>query len=292
MLSIGIDLGGTKTNFGLIEIQETKFEIRKKITIPSPQQKEGLISALYKNVRKVWDQGAERIGLAEAGQIDFEKKMSICSPNIKILEKVSLAKLLEKKFNLPVHLNNDANAFTLAESIYGAGKDKKKIVGLTLGTGIGGGVILNHELYHGAFTSASEFGHMIIQADGRPCSCGKAGCLEAYASGTAIVLEYERRTGFRRDAVNIEKEAKSSLEPAKSVFLEAASYLAVGLANIINIFEPEVIILGGGLSRNNNFINSAIKKTKKITAGKIGEKVKIVKASLGTDAGMIGAALL
>ena len=289
MLAIGIDLGGTKTNLGLIEIQKPGFKIKKRITISSPQKKEELVSALRKNIDKIWHKRVEKIGLALAGQIDFKKRLSICSPNIKILEKVPLAKILEKKLSLPVNLDNDANSFVLAENTYGAGKGKKRVAGLTLGTGIGGGLVLEDKLYHGAFTSASEFGHMIVDDKGRLCGCGQSGCLEAYASATAMIKEYERRTGFKKDAYSIQEEAEANLDPAKSILEEAAHYLAVGLVNIVNIIEPEIIVLGGGLSRVKSFIDLAILKTKKITRG---GKTEISRTKLGTDAGMIGAALL
>lgn len=291
MLAIGIDLGGTKTNFGLIEIRKEDFKIRKSITIASPQTKEAIITALKKNIRNLWDKKLEKIGLALAGRIDLEKKVSILSPNLKALEQITFSRLLSQEFNLPVFINNDASAFTLAESCYGAARAKQKVVGLTLGTGIGGGLVISGKLWEGAYTSASEIGHMVIDCNGRLCSCGQEGCFEAYASATAIIKEYEQRCGFKKDAYSIYAEAEANLEPACSVFAEASNYLAVGLSNIINVLEPEIIVLGGGLARAKKLILPAIQKTKKITLPR-GEKIKIVKAKLGIKAGMIGAALL
>lgn len=292
MLAIGIDLGATKTNFGLIEIKKEKFRIIKTNTIPSPQEKEQLKEAILENVEKIIDKRVEKIGLALAGQIDLERQKSILSPNIKALERISLGEILKKEFKRPVFVDNDANAFVLAETTYGAASGKQKVVGLTLGTGIGGGVMIRGKIYHGAYTSATELGHMIIKEGGRKCSCGKRGCLEAYSSATAIIEEYRRRSGLPRDAYSIQEEAEAGLEPGKSILEEAAYYLAIGLSNIIVIFEPEIIILGGGLSRVTNFVNRAIKNTKIFTRKIPSEYVKIVKAKLGTEAGMIGAALL
>lgn len=292
MLAIGIDLGGTKTNFGLVRIQNKKFEIIKKKTITSPQEEKKLVSVVLENVQTIINRKVEKIGLSLAGQINFETQKSISSPNIPVLEKISFRKILKKEFGLPVYIENDANAFALAESVFGAACGKERVVGLTLGTGIGGGVIIDGKVYHGAHTSASELGHMIIAADGRKCPCGHQGCLEAYTSATAVVKEYERRTGFKKDAYSIQKEAQDNLGPAKSVLEEAARYLSVGLVNIINIFEPEVIVLGGGFARANELINPAVQKTKKITPGCLGKYIEITRAKLGIDAGMIGATLL
>ncbi|MFA4880812.1 MAG: ROK family protein [Candidatus Doudnabacteria bacterium] len=292
MLSVGIDLGGTKTNFGLLEIRKEKFKILKQTTISSPHKKEELVQAVRENIKKIIVPGVKKIGLAQAGIIDINQKINLLSPNLKALEHIDFARLLQKEFKIRIFLDNDTNAFILAEATYGACRDKKKAVGLTLGTGIGGGLVIDGKLYHGICTSATEFGHMIIDYNGRKCSCGQKGCLEAYASATAIIQEYENRTGFRRDAYAIEEEAKSGLEPAQSIFTEASNYLAVGLANIINILEPETIVLGGGLSEVANFVDLAIHNTKKFTLKGLGECVKIVKAKLGREAGMIGAALL
>ncbi len=292
MLAIGIDLGGTKTNFGLVEIRKESFRILKQITISSPREGEELIQAIQENIKKILVAKVKKIGLAEAGIIDVTQKINLLSPNLKALEHINFSHLLQKEFRVPIFLDNDTNAFILAEATYGACRGMKKAVGLTIGTGIGGGLIIDGELYRGTCTSAAELGHIIIDYNGRECSCGKKGCLEAYASATAIIQEYKNRTGFRRDAYAIEEEAKNGLEPAKSIFAEASNYLAVGLANIINILEPETIVLGGGLSEVANFINLAINNTKKFTLKGLGECVKIVKAKLGRSAGMIGAALL
>ncbi len=292
MLVLGIDLGGTKINFGLVKIQEKKFEILKQNTIASPDQKEALIYALKTNIQKIITPNVEKIGLAQAGLIQQSTKINLFSPNLKALENLDLAQILEKEFNLPVSTDNDANAFTLAEATFGAGCGKDRIVGITLGTGIGGGIVMDNEIYHGACSSAAEFGHMIIDSNGRKCSCGRKGCLEAYASATAIIKEYENRTGFRRDTYALEEEAKSNLEPAKSIFSEASDYLGIGLANIINILEPEMIVLGGGLAQVKFFTDQAISNTKKFTFGNSGECVEITTAKLGKEAGMIGAALL
>jgi len=293
MFSLGIDLGGTKTNFGLVEIEQNSFKILSQTAFPSPQKAKDLARLLEANIKNLLAiRRPEKIGLAQAGLIDRAKKINLASPNLKVLENFDLTRILEKQFHLPVATDNDANAFTLAEATYGAGRGREKIVGLTLGTGIGGGIVLAGKIYHGAYNSAAEFGHMIIDYNGRKCGCGKKGCLEAYASATAIVQEYENRSGRKRDTYAIEAEAKKNLEPAKSIFTKASNYLAIGLANIINILEPQIIVLGGGLSQIKLFIEPAIFNTKKFTFGNLGECVEIATAKLGANAGLIGAALL
>ncbi|MDP2918358.1 MAG: ROK family protein, partial [bacterium] len=237
MLVLGIDLGGTKINFGLVKIQKESFEILKQNTIASPKEKKEFICVVQKNIQRIITPDTKKIGLAQAGLIQQSTKINLFSPNLKVLENFNLAQILEKEFNLSVSTDNDANAFTLAEATFGAGRGKDRVVGITLGTGIGGGIVMNNEIYHGACSSAAEFGHTIIDYNGRKCGCGKQGCMEAYASATAIIKEYENRAGFRRDTYALEEEAKSNLEPAKSIFSEASNYLGIGLANIINILE-------------------------------------------------------
>ncbi len=292
MLALGIDLGGTKTNFGLIEVRKNDFRIVKQNNIISPRDQKILTQVVLENIQKLCVPQTNRIGLALAGQIDLQKQKSICSPNLPILEKIDFVGLIKKEFKLPVYLDNDAHAFVLAEATYGAGLGQGFIAGLTLGTGIGGGIFLNGKIHHGAFTTSGEFGHMIIEQNGRPCTCGQRGCLEAYASATAIIAEYRRRTGFARDSYSIQEEAESNLEPARTIFQEAAQALGVGLVNIVNILEPELIVLGGGLAQIGSLIRRATQIAQDILGPKKGARVKIVPAKLGRESGMIGAALL
>jgi len=208
-----------------------------------------------------------------------------------------LAGLVEKELKIKTFMDNDANCFALGEAILGAGKSTETVFGITLGSGVGGGIIqklkvksekLKVKIYSGAFGSAGEVGHMCIKFDGFRCSCGNKGCLEEYASERFI----KRKTKI--SPLELEKKAKRGDRNAQEIYRQLGKNLGVGLANIVNILDPEVIVIGGGISKAGEFIlKSAKKEMQKRIISPVSKKyVKIKKAGLGDYAGAIGAALL
>lgn len=296
---IGIDIGGTKILAGI----EQGGKVLESFRMPTECDKGVMqVVAHVQSIIKAFEQKAtiKKIGIAIAGQVDRASGVLIYSPNMPKFHRVPLLKLIQKgipRKGIRLKMENDANCFALGESRYGAAKGVKTMVGLTIGTGIGSGVVLNGSLYTGN-GFASEIGHMVIRFGGERCSCGKRGCLEAYASGSAIESRYMR--GLKRKkaynahliASEIEKLVASKKDSlALSVYQEAGEALGIGFANMINIFDPEMIVVGGGLRNSRLLFQFAMPKKDELIFFKH-NATRIVRARLGSHAGMIGATLL
>ena len=247
------------------------------------------------------------IGIACAGGIDSGRGVVVTpSPNLEDWEDVPLADIVRGKFGTDTYVINDASAAALGEHRSGAGRGVRSLVLLTLGTGIGGGIIANNELYLGAIGAAAEMGHMTIDDDGPECGCGNRGCLEMLASGRAVERDAAKRladgdksalvemTGGKPEKVTAEMvgQAAASDDPlALEVLNRAAYYLGIGMINVVNVFSPEMIVLGGGMSKLGDLFIGPGKKMVKERAFPISSReVRIVTAELGNEAGVYGAA--
>ncbi|MBN1176507.1 MAG: ROK family protein [Dehalococcoidales bacterium] len=247
------------------------------------------------------------IGIACAGGIDSGRGVVVTpSPNMKGWANTPLADIVREKFNVATFIVNDASAAALGEHRSGAGRGVKSLVLFTLGTGIGGGIITNNELYLGAIGAAAEIGHMTIDDDGPECGCGNKGCLEMLASGRAVERDAAKRlaggeksalmetVGGKPEKVTAEmvgKAAKNGDPLALEVLNRAAYYLGIGMINVVNIFSPEMIVLGGGMSELGDLFIGPGKKMVKERAFPISSReVRIVTAELGNEAGVYGAA--
>ena len=261
MDTIGIDIGATKINFVLLRNQR----VLKTKKISTPKHKKDLIKLLKENILKFSRASTREIkgvGIGMAGPLNKKRDLILKPPNLKCLRNTRLAEIIQRKVKIKTVMENDGNCFTLGEALTGAGKAASIVFGVTLGTGVGGGIVVNKKIYRGAFGSAGEVGHITINFKGPRCDCGNYGCLEAYCS-KRINNEYGKKLG-------------------------------IGLANVINLLDPEVIVLGGGIANNYNlFIRETKKEIKKRVISPISKKnVKIKKAQLGDLSGAIGAALL
>src|SRR3989338_1901375 len=286
---IGIDLGGTKIAAALAT---PDGKIVTDVNIPTEAQKgkkqviDNLKKAVYTLIRgqKV---KISCLGLGVPGPILYEKGIVIEPPNLPGWKQVNLKKILEKEFKVPVHLDNDANCAALAEAFFGAGQKARHFIYMTISTGIGGGIIVDRKIYRGAIGAAGGFGHMVLDSKGYVCGCGNVVCLEALASGSAI----KKRAGM--DAISVELAARQGDKKAQKVIAVTAHYLAVGIANLVNIFNPELVILGGGVSKMRELLLTPIRKEFKDYALSLPAKsVKIVRAKLGTKSGVLGAVAL
>jgi len=287
---IGLDIGATKIRIGLISKQ---FKVIKKQTFPTPKKAADVLSAISYGIEKLYSGEIEKIGLGVAGQIDQKKNLVNFSTNFpQGLNDVPLKKILEEKFKYPVFIDNDAHCFALGEAIAGQGKKFNFIIGVTLGTGIGGGIIIDKKVLKGKNNTAGEIGHQIIKVNGRKCDCGKSGCFEAYASGSAMVKSYKKLSGQDKDTFEIEQLFIKGEENAKLVVEESSHYLAIGLSNLINILNPEAIVLGGGLSNFKKFIDLAKSEINKYLITPHLKQTPILISKLNDNAGMIGASLL
>lgn len=286
---IGIDLGGTKIAAALAT---PSGKILTDVNIPTEAHKgkKQVIENLKKAVHtliKGQKTDISCIGIGVPGPILYEKGIVIEPPNLPGWKRVNLKKVLEKEFKVPVHVDNDANCAALAEAFFGAGKKARHFIYITISTGIGGGIIIDRKIYRGAIGAAGEFGHMIIDSKGFTCGCGNIGCFEALGSGTAI----RKRAGM--DAISVELAARQGDKKAIHVIEETAHYLAIGIANLVNIFNPELVILGGGVSKMRELLLTPIRKEfKKYALTLPAKSVKIVRAKLGADSGVLGAVAL
>lgn len=275
MYIIGVDLGASKINAALIY----KGRILKKVKSYTQSRKgtSKIIENLIQTIKKVWDRKVKKIGIGVAGIVDFKKGILKESPNFSSsFKNIPLKKILEKNFKVLVKVENDADVFTLGETILGQGKNYNIVLGVTLGTGIGGGLVINQKIYHGLSYSSLEIGHHTIVSDSEiKCSCGKKGHFEALASGSALVNFYKNLTGQKKDTFEIEKLALRNNKKALLAFKETSYYLALGLANIITILNPQIVILGGGMSRVKILTKPALQLLPKMLPYKSLSKTKI-----------------
>jgi len=313
MYYIGIDLGGTNIAAGIVDGNGT---IIKKGSVPTGRSRasEEIVEdmcTLVKNL--VSEAGIEEaeihsIGIGSPGTPDRKNGIIIYNNNLGF-RNVPIRKLIQKHFNLPVYLENDANCAAIAESVAGAAKDEPYAVVITIGTGIGGGVIIGNKLYTGFNGAGGELGHVVLHMNGEECTCGRKGCWEAYSSATALIRQTVRAAKdnpqsiinqlaegdlSRINAKTAFDGARTGDETAKQVVDQYIEMLAEGLANMINIFQPNVVVLGGGVSKEGeNLLGPLREKLKSRTYCAEGvENTRLVAARMGNDAGIIGAAFI
>lgn len=306
---LGIDIGGTKNAAALVD---DKGNVVKEIREPAGcKDFDSFLAPLDKIANEFIQYSAEKryvisgIGLAIAGLIDFNKQMVLFSPNLP-LQEVRIGNILEEIFNIPVFIDNDANCAAWAEKLIGAGRDKDNFLCITIGTGIGGGIIADGKLYRGAIGCAGEIGHMVIDTRGQLCGCGRAGCFEALASAHALVRKAVREAPSNSLIVQMVNGVRSEISGeiineaahqgdvfAQALFTEIGRIIGGGIASLINILNPEVVVIGGGLTGASEFFLPAVREEIKsqITVAGLHD-TEVVLAQLGQRAGLIGAALL
>lgn len=304
---IGIDLGGTKINGALANFNG---DIIAKYTLPTKAEDgeeavlERIISVgeMVLGESKVNKDDVLAIGIGCPGILNVKEGKIITAPNLPF-RNFNVVKSLKDKFNIPVYLDNDANVAAIGEYVFGAGKGTNNMVFITVSTGIGGGAVLNGRIYRGNTCNALEIGHMTLEKEGPRCNCGNYGCAEALASGTAIgraaneairkgektsLADYEKVTSFE-----VFKEAEKGDELAQKVLNKALNYLGICVANVITSFDPEVVIIGGGVSKGGQIVFDKINEVVKARCFEsMWKSTSIVPAALGTDAGVIGAIAL
>jgi glucokinase len=294
--AIGIDLGGTNLRVALVS---RDGKLIKKTKEPTSEE---IVDSIFRAAEDLFSDEIEGIGLGVAGLIDKKSGRVLISPNLHVVERIDFINEIKERFNVPVFLENDANAAALGEKWIGAGRDFSSFVLLTLGTGIGGGIVYNKKL----LGVSAEIGHMSINMDGEKCHCGNSGCLESYASARAILtkaisilekgrdsLLKEHSSGniYKLTAEDIYKAALDGDSLARELLRDAGRYLGIGIANIINLMSPDAIILAGGLlGAWDIYIQEAIKEASRRAFKELFDKVKIIPSSLMDDAGIIGSA--
>lgn len=285
---VGIDIGGSKINVVLFRgakvLHKDKQPTETKNQAAFLAQLEGMVSSVISPLRRREFIG---IGCGVAGALDLEKGQVLRSPNLPIIDGLKIQEFLSKKFYREVLIDNDARSFLRGEHLWGAGKGYKNLVGLTLGTGVGGGIIIDGKTINGSHDAAGEIGHMIIKSEIRNSKL-ETNDFEELAGARAL-----KNFGFS-DSLKAYNLARKGDKNAQKAFEKVGEYLGVSLANIVNMVDPQAIIIGGGLSGAEKFILPQARKTMKklITSPKAAEGVKILLGKLGEDAGAMGAAAL
>jgi glucokinase len=308
---LAVDVGGTKILIATV-LPGGEIISRKYYLTEADRGARAVIKKLSLNVNRIVAQARSSntklagIGIAVAGILDTRRGIVTTSPNLPGWSNIPIRNLIADGADLPTFLINDANAAALGEYRFGTGTGFDNMLYVTVSTGIGGGIIANGELYDGANGCAGEFGHMTIVPDGPECHCGNFGCLEALASGWAIAREAITRIRNGEMSYIIElvdgkienitaevvaAAARKDDRLACEIVDKAAGYLGIGLANLVNIFNPELIVIGGGLSKMGNMLLRPACRIIRKRAFKLPAKtVRIVRARLGGNAGIVGAA--
>ena len=312
---VGIDLGGTNIVAGVVD---NKYNIiakaECKTAVPRPEAEicdsmAAVVKEALKKAKVKMDDVAH-IGIGVPGAVNPETRVVETSPNL-FFQNWEIAAMMEERLHKYVKVENDANAAALGEFLAGSAKGSKNAIAITLGTGVGGGIIIDGKIYSGSNYAGAELGHMVIVKDGNQCGCGRKGCWEAYASATALInmtkeaIKNEKpEFSYMLNAVNGDLDqvnGKTAFDAMKDgdatgteVVNKFISYLATGIINVINIFQPDVLCIGGGVSRQGETLLAplrAIVEQERFT--KHNDKQTIIcAATLGNDAGIIGAAML
>ncbi len=290
---IGIDIGGTTTRIGLVDVHQNLLA-SAELPTRAERSADEIIEEIGERVLSMLaGVGIELdqcvgVGVGVPGTIDRRRGVVVYSNNIQ-WKQVPLAELLGDYLPLPIQIANDADCVALGETVAGAGKGYQNVVMITLGTGVGGGVILSGEI-----VSGSEPGHMVIVEDGEPCTCGRCGCLEAYASAAALERTVKQAAGRALSPEAIFAGAEQGNETLQKIVNDYLHKLGTGVVNIVNIFRPQLVLFGGRIPVwNETFLSSIREKVKKnCFGGEMTELPEIEAAALGREAGMIGAASL
>lgn len=313
MYRIGIDLGGTNIKAGIVS---DTYELIKESSVPTLVEREA--EAIMEDMaalvlRLMEEEGLKKqdilgVGIGSPGTIDALTGTVIYSNNFN-WENVELGSFLEKRLGMPVKVSNDANCAALGEVKAGAAKDCANCVLITLGTGVGGGVVLDGKIFEGGHAGGTELGHTMLVLDGEPCTCGRRGCLEAYASATALIRDTRRAAEAneksvinrlcgedlsRIDGKTVFDAMQTGDETARQVVKRYLRYLGEGIVDMVNVFRPDCVLLSGGVGNQGDNLTVPLQKfvAENCFAGEKSAVPRIGIATLGNLAGIIGAAAL
>jgi glucokinase len=310
-LALGIDLGGTKILTSVVDAAGRMLSRDHSVT-PATRGQEAVIKAITESASRSLEEAAippsklTAVGVGAPGLSNPATGVLHTSPNLPGWQDVPLRDIIAQELGVTAHLINDANAAAIGELYYGAGKGASDFIYVTVSTGIGGGIIINGELYAGPTGTAGEVGHMVIDDNGPPCNCGNRGCWETLASGRALASEAKRLikkgttttilelAGGNINEVNAEVIHRAALAGdrlANRLIARTGYYLGVGLANLINIFNPELIVIGGGLSNiGDRLLLPAYEEAGRRAFREPYKAVRFARAEFGRNSGVIGAA--
>ncbi|MBR2349595.1 MAG: ROK family protein [Clostridia bacterium] len=312
MYYIGIDIGGMSIKGGLVDENGTVYVKKTVVT-----QADAHYSVIVKDIADlcysiIAEKGltindVQAVGMGIPGTINSQKGVITYSNNINF-EKVPIVKEFRKHFDVPTFIGNDANVAALGEARFGAGKNCNDVIVITLGTGIGTGIIVDGKLLEGKVGAGAEGGHIGIRIGGEPCSCGKRGCWEAYASATALIRQTRRAIEKHPDSLLVKFAEEEGKVSGRTAFLAAHAddatgkavvntyirYVAEGIISLVNLFRPDCVLIGGGISNEGDYLMERIQRrvNRYSYGGHRNPKVAVRKAELKNDAGMLGAVAL
>ncbi len=294
----GADIGGTFTKIAVID-KNCRIVAKAVISSRGFCDKRLFVGKLRAGLDKLLSQSGAKRGQIKAGGIglpgpvDFDRGLVLSLTNIKGWDSFYIVNYFKKFFPFPFFAENDANCMALAESRLGAARGASFVLCLTLGTGVGGGLILNKEIYRGPFYSGGEVGHIPLDLKGPNCACGGFGCLEKYVGNRAIMkmarIEFARRISLEE----LSRLAKSGNPKAVKIWKRTGDLLGLAISGVVNVFNPEVVVIGGGIAEaGQSLLGPVRRKVRRHAMRFLKDKVKIKKATLGSDAGVLGAGLL
>jgi glucokinase len=293
-LYAGFDLGGTHLKYGLVD-GRGKILFKEKVSSPPDiEDLLDLIKKLWQGDLKKEEGSIKAVGFGFPGIFDLKEKKTYQSPNYPSLDNFDLVPALSRFIDLPFWVDNDANMAAFGEFKVGSGRGVQSMVLLTIGTGVGSGIILDGKLWQGKCGYAGELGHIIVNPEGEQCKCGGKGCLETEVSAPKIVKNYIilKKKEMKISAEEIFRRAQEEDKDARQAFAQAGYYLGIGLASTINLLNPEKIILGGGvMSAEEYLLPRALEEAESRAYQASFKCCSLEKASLGNDAGLTGAAL-
>ncbi len=301
-LAIGLDLGGTFLKYAL-GTKNGELIISRKTPSKAHESMEKIFEVILDSIQELLDEAEKMdtkviaIGLGSPGAINFETGKQVgTTPNLPKWVDADIRGQIVGRYNIPTWADNDANVMAFAEARQGAAKGAAYMIALTLGTGIGGGILLNNEIYRGYNFAGAEIGHMSVDLNGKPCPCNNVGCIERYASATGIVETYCELKSIPIDGINTEyifARIKEGEKEAVETLEITAKYLGFALASLANVFNPEVFVIGGGVSdAGDELIDEVWKVLSKHALGPNLIGLKLKRAQLGNEAGMVGAMCL
>jgi glucokinase len=310
-LILGIDLGGSKTLAAVVDPRGRVVSSHENVT-PAAKGREAVIRCVVDSAHDALQRAKlamseiSAVGIGAAGISNPEAGILFTSPNLPGLREILLGDIIQEKLGRKTFIINDANAAALGELYYGAARNARNFIYITISTGIGGGVVIDGNIYTGAIGIAGEVGHMTIDDNGPTCNCGNRGCWETLASGTALtraaklriskrvktsILEYAQGSIDNVTPQVIHSAAEKGDKVAKELIAQTGYYVGVGLANLINIFNPELIVVGGGLSNiGDMLLEPAFKTAEKRAYKEAFQAVRFASAELGGNSAAIGAA--
>jgi glucokinase len=306
--TIGVDIGGTKVAGGVVD-ESGRILARARVETPAKdaQAAEDAIVAVVKQLRGEFD--IDAVGLGIAGFVDEARARVYFSPNLPDWHNEPVRDDVSRRVGLPVVVENDANAAAWGENRFGAGRDETDLVCVTVGTGIGGGIIIEDRLCRGRFGIGGEIGHMQVVANGRLCGCGQRGCWEQYASGNALVRDARERAAESRSEAtvllrmgdgtpemitgrHVTEAARLGDEVALTAFATVGRWLGQGMADLVAVLDPGCFIIGGGVSEAGELVLAPAREAFEslLTGREVRPVAQVVLAELGNDAGLVGAA--